>query len=134
MGSHKQRVQRKIKKEVKRKAQAHRAQQQRTNAAKSDKSTELMKMMMTMMGGGNKQPPGDLPDKIRLIEEQKKLENDLKRQELESKKRMEEMDRQTQEAVNKAKLEGLKRTEEYKKMENMIYLLVILCVLIVEIH
>ena len=118
MGSHKQRVQRKIKKEVKRKAQAHRAQQQRTNAAKSDKSTELMKMMMTMMGGGNKQPPGDLPDKIRLIEEQKKLENDLKRQESESKKRMEEMDRQTQEAVNKAKLEGLKRTEGYEKMKN----------------
>ena len=71
-----------------------------------------------MMGGGNKQPPGDLPDKIRLIEEQKKLENELKRQEFESKKRIEEMGRQTQEAVNKANLEGLKRTEEYKKMEN----------------
>ena len=118
MGSHKQRVQRKIKKEVKRKAQAHRAQQQRTNGAKSDKSTELMKMMMTMMGGGNKQPPGDLPDKIRLIEEQKKLENDLKRQELESKKRIEEMARQTQEAMNKAKLEGLQRTEDFEKQKN----------------
>ena len=106
MGSHKQRVQRKIKKDVKRKAQAHRAQQQRTNGG-SNQMTEMMKMMAMMMNG--KTPTGtNMQEKVNMIEEMQKLKQENKR--IKESAEMDKANREKHflEQVNKLTAERLK--------------------------
>ncbi len=116
MGSHKQRVQRKIKKEVKRKVQARRQQQQRQQAHNNQMS-ELMKLMMMMKG--DKQPQStDQQEKIRLIEEKQKMKNELEKEKMTHKEEMEKMKNEMDEMKSKHKIKTLKENTRHQKAMN----------------
>ena len=116
MGSHKQRVQRKIKKDVKRKVQAKRQQQQRQQAHNNQMS-ELMKLMLMMKG--DKQPAGgDQQEKIRLIEEKQKMKNELEKEKMTHKEEMEKMKNEMEEMKGKHKIKTLKENTRHQKAMN----------------
>ena len=118
MGSHKQRVQRKIKKDVKRKLQSKPRPQKPTN-----KMDEMMKLMMLMKGGGQQNPNAaqDLLTAKEIIakknaeEARKQREQKQRIKQIEAEEKTEKMKAKTQQLT--AKEQQLRAMEEIQKQK-----------------
>lgn len=115
MVNHKKRVQRKIKRDVKRKVAAVRAKQQQQQQA--NKNMDMIKAMMVMMNGGKQPASNDQLERYRHIEEEQKAKNELKKQETRYKDEINNLKKQHQEEIKKATIAKLGRDKELQ--ENM---------------
>ena len=117
MVNHKKRVQRKIKRDVKRKVAAARAKQNANAAA--DKNMEMIKTMMLMMNGGNKTPGLDPNDAITAKEIALQKKNEEARKKIEDKNKIKKLEEEFEEYKTKAENERVetqrKHLEELNK-------------------
>ena len=108
MVSHKQRVQRKLKKDVRRRVQASRTTQRSTPVNKNE---ELLKLMMMM--NGNKQQNADPNDILRMKEINARMKSDQEKQRKGYEAEIQKIKNEAEAAV-----EGFKTEIEHLKKEN----------------
>lgn len=134
MVNHKKRVQRKIKRDVKRKVAAARAKQNANAAA--DKNMEMIKTMMLMMNGGNKTPGLDPNDAITAKEIALQKKNEEARKKIEDKNKIKQMEEEFEayktkaenervetrrkhlEELNKAKMKNVEEKNKTKRVQD----------------
>ena len=110
MGSHKQRVQRKIKKDVKRKLQ-NKTRPQTTAAKPTNKMDEVMRMMM-LMKGGQQQNPNAAQDLLTAKEIIAKQNAEEARKQRETKQRIKQIEADVKTEKTKAKTQQLTEKEQ----------------------
>lgn len=119
MGSHKQRVQRKIKKDVKRKLQNKPRPQNATPHTAQTKMDEMMKMML-MMKGGQQQNPNAAQDLLTAKEIIAKQNAEEARKQREAKQRIQQINNEGEAEHMKAKTQQYEA--EVKSRRNLIEL------------